>query len=228
MQKPQITRVGAMCAIAGAILLFIGTLLHPMQADPNEPAAAFAEYAVDHFWVTSHLMQLTGVTLMVVALLSLREQLKTGKGSSIARLGLASAIASLALAAVLQAVDGVALHNMVQAWSAAVAPQKEWIFSAAFAVRQIEIGLASMFCIFMGLTAILFGVALLKDGRYAKWFCGLAVVGGLLTSAAGIAMAYTGFSDVTMAINMPGNMILLLWMLILGVLMWRSTTEEMQ
>lgn len=31
-------------AIGGALLLFVGTYLHPSSADPNVPLAAFAEY----------------------------------------------------------------------------------------------------------------------------------------------------------------------------------------
>jgi hypothetical protein len=38
---------------------------------------------------------------------------------------------------------------------------------------------------------------------------------------AGVVMAYTGFSGLEMAINMPASALLLVWMLILGVLMWR-------
>jgi hypothetical protein len=54
-----------MCAIAGSLLLLLGTYLHPMPADPNDAVAAFTEYAADRLWVASHLTQLAGVTLMV-------------------------------------------------------------------------------------------------------------------------------------------------------------------
>ena len=36
METPDGNRVGAVCAISGAALLFIGTYLHPMGADPND------------------------------------------------------------------------------------------------------------------------------------------------------------------------------------------------
>ena len=55
------SRIGPSAAIAGAIVLFIGTYLHPMSADPNVPRAAFAEYAASQHWVAIHLMQLVGV-----------------------------------------------------------------------------------------------------------------------------------------------------------------------
>ena len=128
---------------------------------------------------------------------------------------------SLSLAAALQAVDGIALKAMVDAWAEAPALQKESAFRAAFAVRQLEIGFASMFCLSMGITATVFGVALLSDGSYPKWLASLAIVGGLPTAVAGIVIAYTGFSGLAMAVNMPANFILLLWMLVLGWFMWR-------
>ena len=39
---------------------------------------------------------------------------------------------------------------------------------------------------------------------------------------AGVVIAYTGFSALAMAINMPANALLLVWMLVLGGCMWRS------
>jgi hypothetical protein len=90
-----------------------------------------------------------------------------------------------------------------------------------FAVRQVEIGLASMLSLLFGLTACLCGLALYCDRSYPRWLGGLAVSGGFSTAAGGIAMAYTGFSSITMSINMPANLLLLVWMFILGVFMWR-------
>ena len=202
-------------------MLFVGTYLHPMGADPDEPVAAFTEYAADDSWVASHLMQLAGVAAMVAALLVLTMELEARRGAGVARIAVGGAIASLALAAALQAVDGIALKNMVDAWAAAPASQKEEVFHAVFAVRQIEVGLASILSLSLGLTATVYGVALLGDDTYPKWFAGLAIVGGVPTMVAGVVMAYTGFSGLAMAINMPANLLLLLWMLALGGLMWR-------
>ena len=158
---------------------------------------------------------------MVAALLLLTEQMEARGRSSVARIASAGAIVSLALAAVLQAVDGIALKNTVDTWAAAPASQQEGVFQAAFAVRQIEIGLASMLALFWGLTATAYGVALLGDATFPNWFAGLALVGGVPTMAAGVVMAYTGFSGLAMAINTPATLVLLLWMLTLGGLMWR-------
>ena len=222
MQHRNASKAGAMCATAGAALLCVGTYLHPMEADPNEPVAAFTEYAADDFWVSSHLMQLAGVASMVAALLFLTTVLEERRGSGIARVAAGGAIASLALAAALQAVDGIALKNMVDAWAGAPASQKGEVFHAAFAVRQIEVGLASMSILSFGLTATLYGVALIGARIYPTWFAAFAMASGVPMIASSVVMAYSGFSGLSMAINMSASAILLIWMLILGVFMWRQ------
>jgi hypothetical protein len=214
-------RVGATCAIGGSLLLFLGTYLHPQSADPNDAVAAFTEYAADHLWVASHLIQLAGVALIVAALLFLMHRVETGRASLPARLTSSVAVASLAVAMVLQAVDGIALKRVVNAWADAPDAGKAIAFRAAFTVRQIEIGLACMLCLSLGSAATLCGITLLVDGVWPRWIGGVAIIGGVATVVAGVAMAYTGFSDLVMLINMPASSLLLLWMLAVGVHMWR-------
>ena len=214
-------RTGAMSAIGGAIMLLVGTYLHPLGADPNDALAAFSEYAADHWWITSHLLQLVGVVLMVVALLFLARELDCAGKNGWSPIAAGGAIASLGVTAVLQAVDGIALKAMADAWASAPTAQKEVAFQAALAVRQIEIGLASMGNLLFGLTVVCYGMALLVDDTYPKWMAGLAMVGGVVTMIAGVIMAYSGFSGAAMVITMPANVLLLGWMLSLGVLMWR-------
>jgi hypothetical protein len=86
MQMRNASRAGATCAIAGAALLFLGTYLHPMGADPNESVAAFTEYAADPLWVASYLTQLAGVAAMVAAVLFLTEQLEARRRPCVARI----------------------------------------------------------------------------------------------------------------------------------------------
>ena len=119
--EQHLARIGGVAAPAGAITLFVATLLHPMSADPNDPAAAFAEYAGDSWWVASHLGQFAGIAILSMALVTLEAMLERGSGreSVWARIGAIGTIASLALTAALQAVDGVALKVMVDRWAQA-------------------------------------------------------------------------------------------------------------
>ena len=207
----------AVVSIGGALLLFIGTYFHPMDADPSASLVAFAEYAADRHWIASHLIQLSGAALMIAALVLLGSMLLNGRARALAAVGIAGAVASLAVAAVLQAVDGIALKTMTNAWFSAPEAEKGSLFHAALAVRQIETGLASVASLLFGLTASLFGIALWIDRRFPVWLGVLAVAGGVSTAIAGVAMAYTGFSELTMAINMPANIVLLLWIVSLGL-----------
>jgi hypothetical protein len=215
------SRIISIAAISGALFLSAGTYLHPMSADPNVPSAAFTEYAADHHWVASHLMQLLGIALMLAALILLSRRMAGGPADAAATLGTAGAVASLAVAAALQAVDGVALKAMVNTWAAASGQEKEVLSQAAFAVRQIEIGLASIASLLFGLTVSIYGIALLTDPRFPKWLGLLAIAGGAPTAIAGIVIAYTGFSASAMAINMPAGSLLLCWMVALGIYVWR-------
>jgi hypothetical protein len=221
MQPEPISRIGPTAAIAGAVLLFVGTYLHPMSADPNVPLAAFTEYASSGHWVAIHLMQLFGIVLIAASLVLLSRRMADGPAAEWATLGAAGAIASVAIAAALQAVDGVALKVMVDAWAATPGPP---LFSAAFGVRQIEVGFASMTSLLFGLTAAIYGIALLIDGRFPKWIGAVAIAGGLPTAIAGVVMAHTGFSNPAMRVGMPSDALLIVWMIVLGVYDWTRLT----
>ncbi len=220
------TKVGAVSAITGAILLFVGTSLHPMEADPNDPVAAFTEYAADSLWVASHLTQLLGVVLIVAALLTLTRLLTNDKGGGWSHLGSAFAIASLAIAAALQAVDGIALKVMVNNWVAAPESEEMAIFQATIGVRQIEVGLASMFSMLIGLTIVLYGVSIVISDLLSSWLGWIAIFGGGAIVIAGVMYAYTGFSRVAMSVSMPASLLLLLWLIVLGASMWRVSNKS--
>src|SRR3954466_7127618 len=97
-------RLGPLLAITGVGLLIIGTVLHPMQADPAIAEAAFAEYAADRHWLLSHLPQLGVVWAIIASLRLLGRRLVTGPAAPWAGLGTGFGIAGIAAAASLQAV----------------------------------------------------------------------------------------------------------------------------
>jgi hypothetical protein len=223
VSHPIPSKVGPVAAIAGAFLLLIGTWMHPMDADPNVPIAAFTEYAAAHHWVAGHLMQLFGVLLMSAALILLLRRLFDGPAVQWSVLASAGVVTSLAAAAALQAVDGIALKVMVDSWAAAPASGKPLFLQTAFAVREIEIGLASVTSLLFGLTVSTYGGALWLDGRYPRWITALALAGGVPTAIAGIAIAFTGFSNLAMGLNLPAGIMLLLLMFFVGIYGWNHS-----
>ena len=223
--RSHLARVGSVAAIGGALLLMITTYLHPVGDDPNDAEAAFAEYAADSLWVASHLGQFAAMAMLSVALVALATAIHGGRAEAWARIGVLGVSASLAAAAALQAVDGIALKVVVDRWAQASGELRPLAFEAAFAVRQVEIGFASLLSLIFGLTVSVFGIALLLSPRFASWSGWLGLVSGGGTAAAGIAQAYTGFSSLAMSMSMPASLLLLIWAVVIGIRLWHLAPE---
>ena len=217
-----LSRVGGVAAILGVIALVAATMFHPMNAHPSDAEAAFAEYALDRYWVAIHLGQLVGAVLIAAGFISLSWKLRAGRAGAWALLAGLVTVAGMSLAAALQAVDGVALKLMVDRWSSAAPETRAAAFEAAFSVRQIEIGLASLMEAFFGLTVILYGVAILLSSVAPRWLGVFAVPGGTAMLISSVVRAHTGFTDVGMAATMPSTLFLLLWCICVGLFLLRS------
>ncbi len=125
----------------------------------------------------------------------------------------------------MQAVDGVALRMMVGRWAQASGEARARAFEGAFAVRQVEVGMASLLSVLFGLTISVFGISMLLGRRFPAWLGWLGLLGGLGTVAAGVAQAYTGFSGLAMALSMPASCVLLVWAVVVGAFLWRLAPE---
>lgn len=216
------SRVGGIAAILGVIVLVAATMLHPMDAHPHDTPAAFAEYALDRYWVATHLGQLLGAVLINIGFVALSWRLRAGRAGVWALFGGLMAVAGLSLAAALQAVDGIALKFMVDHLSLASTETRAVVFEAAFAVRQIEIGLASLLESLLGLTVVFYGIALWLSSTAGVWLGVFGILGGTALLASSIVQAHAGFTDIAMATTMPSALLVLLWSVSIGVFLLRS------
>src|ERR1700741_4953018 len=115
--EDYLSRLGGVAAIVGVIVLVAATMFHPMNAHPSDTEAAFAEYALDRYWVATHLGQLVGAVLIAIGFVSLSWKLRAGRAGAWAFLAGLVTVAGMSLAAALQAVVGIALKFMVDRWS---------------------------------------------------------------------------------------------------------------
>jgi hypothetical protein len=219
--RRSLARIGSVAAVVGAVVFFASGLLHPSESDPNNLPAAFAEYVKSTDWVVVHLAQLTGVALIAVALVALEATFEPGLAAAWARIGSVGAMASVALYAANQGVDGVSNHAADLRWAAATGETRVRAFEAAFAVRQIEVALTSVFTLSLGFTLSVFGLAMLFSRRYPAWLGVIGGLGGLATVAIGLEQASGGFSALALNLFMVVGPIDLLWVIVTGVLMWR-------
>jgi hypothetical protein len=137
-------RLSAWLLLVGQLLYIVVTQFHA-GGDANNHPAVFAEYAGNGIWTAMHLGQFASMAILLAGLLALFFALDVQAGTTrwAGRFGAASAAATLALYGVLQAVDGVALKQAVNAWASAPDAEKAARFASAEAIRWLEWGVRS-------------------------------------------------------------------------------------
>jgi hypothetical protein len=213
--------------LLGPVLLTAGTVLHPAHADPGSPAAAFAEYAgvSRGLWVAAHLLQLGGITALVLVVVLLAQLVDRTGRSAAARVTTVLGTAGLATAAVLQAVDGVALKAAVDLWSGAEEGRSQ-LFAAALAVRQVEIGLDALFALLLAASLVTLGTSLSTAPGGSRGLGALALVTAGAAAANGATLALDGFSAATMLATTVSGALALLWLLLVAAWGWRRATTH--
>ena len=125
-------RLSATLLLVGQLLYIVVTQFHA-GGNANDHPAIFAEYADSGIWKAVHLGQFASMSILLAGLLALFFALDVQAGTArwAGRFGAASAVATLALYGVLQAVDGVALKQAVDAWASAPDAEKAARFASA-------------------------------------------------------------------------------------------------
>jgi hypothetical protein len=233
-------RMGSIAFLAGMVIFLVSTILHPGREDPTNHPLVFAEYAEDDLWIASHIGQFAGGMLAFaggfIALFRLLSRSESGIASALAWMGLATTIAAGSALAVLQAVDGIALKIAVDTWYAIPPPsstsadgsegEKAIAFRVAEGIRWIEIAANSLFRILQGSVGVLFGVTILASGIFHRWIGALGVFAGVATIILGVRVAYVGFATVGSIEDTVSTWTYLVWVVILGIFMWRKTTAK--
>src|ERR1051325_6447577 len=110
------------------------------------------------------------------------------------RFGAVSAAATLALYGVLQAVDGVALKQAVNAWARAPEAEKTARFASAEAIRWLEWGVRSYQDFALGLALLLFAVGVVRMAWAPRSIAGLMGISGFAYLVQGWVLGSQGFS----------------------------------
>ena len=220
------TRIGAIALPLGIILFVVATaVFHPNREAPMDNPAIFTEYAQSDSWVAVHLAQWFAALLLIGGLVALYYSITTKPeaNAAVARFGFAAALLTGASLTMLQAVDGVALKWAVDNWARVPADQVAAAFSAAQALRWTEYSLQSYSNILLGLTLILYGLAIALGTFYPRWLGWLAAASGVAWIVHGLMVPYIGLFD-----SIPRGVALILmalWAFIIGVLMWRNSSR---
>jgi len=220
-------RVGALSGIIGAIVFMIANIVHPRSPNIQITVKQIETVAQSHIWVTDHLLLLLGGLLLLPALIAVQRSITTGPGAVWAYLGYVSAVVSTSLWVVLMALDGRTSKVVHAAWAAAPEGEKAMALRVAEAMEEIDVGLFSVYIIvFFGVTFVLYGLAVARSDRFPTWLGWAAVVLGIASFIDGMVQAYTGLSVlVTNILFASFSSLLTLWILIMGILMWRKLRQ---
>jgi hypothetical protein len=220
------TRIGAVAFPLALIVYVVATAIHPSREEPMDNPAVFMEYAQDDSWIAVHFAQWVATLLLFGGLLAVYYSITTkpDAGAGVARFGFAAAVLTAASLTMLQAVDGVALKWAVDEWAGAPADQETAAFAAAQALRWTEYATQSYSNILLGLTLILYGLAIALGTVYPRWLGWVAAGSGVAWIVHGLMVPYIGLFD-----SPPRGVALVLmslWAFVMAFLMWRNSSRR--
>ena len=177
--------------VAGAVLNAVATWVLLPSKEGSDHEALFTRYADSGSWVPGHLVQFVGILLALAGLFVLARALRR-EAPHLAALAGAGAVATAATWASVQAVDGIALKQAIDAWVEASRGEEANRFAIAETVLWTGWGVQSFFYGVYGLTLVLLGATVAVSRRFGAWIGWVAVAAGLLTLAIGIDVSYRG------------------------------------
>ena len=220
-------RLSETLLLVGQLLYILVTQFHADGAAYNHPAV-FAEYAASGIWTTVHLGQFAGMAILLAGLLALffalDVQAETARWAG--RFGAASAVAALALYGVLQAVDGVALKQAVDAWASAPDAEKAARFASAEAIRWLEWGARSYHDFALGLALLLFAAAIVGTASVPRPIALLMAVSAVTYLVQAWVVGSEGFSRTESIAIVLAFVLDLVWMIWLIVVAWRMQGSQ--
>ena len=229
-QEQLLLRIGAICAVAGPLLLAASFAPHGDLPTDNASLvgeAAALRYVANHpTWLLIHAATIVAGLLWVGAFTALAGTLAPGAAGALGRLLVPSAIVGGVFVVFDYGVDGYALKILADAWAAASEPQQaQLLLMADTAVWFLNGTFRSEIVVFYGLTVLLAGLAVALDGRYPVWFGGIGAaagatvfVNGILSFAGASLSPVAGEDFLVFVVILPLES---LWLLALGILMWQ-------
>jgi hypothetical protein len=226
----SLLRLSATLVFIGEVLFAIVTLFHP-DGDANNHPAVFAEYASSASYTALHFVQFVFMAVLLAGLLVLFFALDVRSGALgwVGRFAAVSVVVALALYGVLQAVDGVALKQAVDAWASAPEAQKATRFASAETVRWLEWGINEYQIFMFALALILLATVIVGTARVPRaigYLMGLTAIPMLVQS---FVVGTEGFSVSWLAgsLSVVALPLMLAWSIWLLIVAWRMKEPDL-
>ncbi len=223
--RTVVLRIGAVSGVVGAVLAAVANLLHPHPTD-FQLETKLEQMARSSTWGAVHLTLIIALMFVFVALVALTLSLEREPGVTLSRMACATALLGGTLILVSTALDGFAMSRLADDWVNAPVAEKADALRAAAALEEAQYAVYSLsIVLFLGLGIVLYGIALLLDGGYPAWIGWLAILSGGGEVVVGIVQMFAGptYRGTTLP-DAVFSTVIILWMLIVGVHMWRQSS----
>ena len=212
-------QIGAAAAVIGTIFqVAAGTSQSVQLGAGADVALASLAGLADWVWPVTYFGFIFGALLWVGALVALASTLTAGAAWALGRLAVAAAIVGATLHTVDGSLNAGALAGLARAWEAASEGERAALVQNGDLLLRILDGTwAGVITLFHGAPFVLVGLAVALSRLYPAWLGWIGFIGGAGSLVIGIAM-FLGLAPAGLAV--PFAVILSLFMVVLGWLMW--------
>ena len=221
-------RIGAIMLVVGSILAIATNLAHPNPHDIGDPVAQLRLISQTAYWGPVHVGIVVSGLIRLGGLVALTASFSGGYAAAWARIALAGAVVGSAASVVLFAIDGMASQRLAMAWAEALPGSLETAYRIAQSNQYVGFAVYGLWImVFFGLTYIAYGLAVATSRDYPRWLGWVAVAGGVVGFAIGYFQYFYGLGDLLTNRLFPACAIVLaVWTIVMGGLLWRRTTPE--
>jgi hypothetical protein len=222
-------RFGAVCAILGTVITMTagenfnnltnenGTemILRTLAAKPN------------WYWPAVHLAFVFGATLWAFAFVALAHSFPKGITWVLGWFAVVSMILGVVIHIVDSSISGYALASLSKAWAVAPSSDQPNLLRQADTLLYIMRGTwTNVLNFYSGLPFILVGISIALSRQYPSWFGWIAVIGGAGSLGMGVLM-FLRVTLIPQRVYIGFAILVSLWLLVMGVLMWRRARKAM-
>jgi uncharacterized protein YggT (Ycf19 family) len=226
-RRQPLVRFGGVCAILGSLVSVVAGIGFGNLTNEATPGAVLETLAArpSSYWPGVQLAFIAGAFLWVIAIIALSWTLSDGTSRALGRLGAASIVLGASVHIVDSSISAYGLGFLAREWGSAGADHATFLTAARALMCILGGTWAAVLIFFHGIPFILSGLAVALSARYPTWWGLVGVLGGLGSVVTGVPMLF-GKYLVSLGFYIPFAVLLSLWMIVMGILMWRRSDSD--